>query len=187
MTLSQGSPQCERTPQKVTLHAISGCKSEFILTSVLPACPHAERHVSVSTHMFPVGLPPPMGRRAQKHVPAAPVPYVGARASKIRYFTWYESAGRQEQARRDSETLPMPAGDGRKWEDRWREYSTTFSKPSHWPTTVALGCWRGDLEKSCTVLPPTVPPLAPITSGYGKRQRISPSLLLPGGLRSHTT
>ena len=80
--------------------------------------------------MFPVGLPPPMVRRAQKHVPAAPVPYVGARASKIRYFTWYESAGRQEQARRDSETmsetLPMPAGDGRKWGDRWREYSTTF-------------------------------------------------------------
>ena len=67
-----------------------------------------------------------MGRRAQKHVPAAPVPYVGARASKIRYFTWYESAGRQEQARRDSETLPIPAGDGRKWGNRWREYSTTF-------------------------------------------------------------
>ena len=106
------------------MHAISGCKLEFILTSVLPACPHAERHVSVSAHMFPVGLPPPMGRRAQKHVPAAPVPYVGARASKIRYFTWYESAGRQEQARRDSETLPIPAGDGRKWGDRRREYST---------------------------------------------------------------
>ena len=108
------------------MHAISGCKSVFILTSVLPACPHAERHVSVSAHMFPVGLPPPMRRRAQKHVPAAPVPYVGARASKIRYFTWYESAGRQEQARRDSETLCMPAGDERKWGDRWRECSTTF-------------------------------------------------------------
>ena len=36
----------------------------------------------------------------------------------------------------------------------------------------------GDGEKSCAILPPTVPPLAPITSGYGERLRISPSLLL---------
>ena len=50
--------------------------------------------------------------------------------------------------------------------------------PIGWPTTVALGCWRGDFERSCAVLPPTVPPLVPITSGYGERLRISPSLLL---------
>ena len=35
-----------------------GASPELILTSVLPACPHAERHVPVSPDMFPVGLPP---------------------------------------------------------------------------------------------------------------------------------
>ena len=112
------------------MHAISGCKSLFILTSVLPACPHAERHVSVSAlTCFQWGCRLRWAVGLQKHVPTAPVPYVGARASKVRYFTWYESAGRQEQARRDSETLPIPAGDGRKWGNRWWEYGTTFFDP----------------------------------------------------------
>ena len=36
----------------------------------------------------------------------------------------------------------------------------------------------GGFGKSCAVLPPMVPPLVPITSGYVERLRISPSLLL---------
>ena len=92
----------------------------------VPTC--REACIGLRTHVSSGAAASDGPSGSQKHVPAAPVPYVGARASKIRYFTWYESAGRQEQARRDSETLPIPAGDGRKWGNRWWEYGTTFSE-----------------------------------------------------------